>query len=103
MRLSIASCLALMWLLIGCAPAEKNERREGPKELTISEIPKWCTAFVEPGTSQINTGAHEFQSGIHHAVALDCGIREGKRCTYYIQTPDNAVSKQDVRCLEISP
>lgn len=81
--------------LSACAP-EKDKPAPVTAAPLISEIPKNCVMVEAP-----KFGAHEFGPGqVHTTISLDCGIREGKRCWYYVQA--NALTGvaplEDVRC-----
>ncbi len=94
--------ITLLFILtsVACAklPGSESTAEDGA---SIASIPEGCAQFSAP--SQNATGWHEFTKGSGNVLWADgynCGIREGKLCSYFVHNPDSAESnfKYDTRC-----
>lgn len=95
--------LAILFLtLSACAPEKKDQPLAAESELRISDIPKGCQFYY---TDDLARGSHEFPQTLTGprvilATGFDCGIRQGKRCFYYLafdRELDGSII-DDVRC-----
>lgn len=90
----------LILLLVGCGSG-KSDQVSAESSPQISSIPdQSCVPFLQPDGIFL-FGSHEFAAGaVHLAAPFYCGVREGKRCYYYLQlnTAPTIPPLEDVRC-----
>lgn len=99
-KMSPLVILTILWLSASVLACSKDKPKVDADTPLISSIPdKFCTPFIQP-TGDFLFGSHEFSTGVFYAAPFYCGVREGKRCYYYLQL-DAVLPElplEDVRC-----
>lgn len=96
---NLISILALSLTLGACAKDEKTvyETASAPS-YSIASIPQGCIAKLDQ-TGEVQIDAHVFPStSLLAASVYDCGVREGRTCTYWLNVDANGVRTEDSRC-----